>query len=339
MFPLIQAFKLFNINYDVFSYSNSKLINKDISTLTNMEKLGVNIKDISKANLDNYDYCYIPKLKENWLINSQICDFISQLKNKGIKVYNGNLEDDGGQDELPLYNDALSKLTNNFSNLANQITENRNYLHTICKPIFFIAQAQEFLDTEYLVLLTKKILEEEGFKVVTISGRKHLRLFNCLNYPEDFLSNSLSFSEKVLRLNHFIKAIEIKEIPDVFVLEVPGTVLRYSKYDLNFPEYPYIFREALNCNFIMLNLSVKYATTDQIEHILILCKNIFGYDIDLLNISNNITVFEQERKKTTYLYSENVKKILLNLNNNSNIPIIQAFAPESKATILNNIYK
>jgi len=94
------------------------------------------------------------------------------------------------------------------------------------------------------LLLLKETLEND-YETLAIASNALGALFGCFTLPSFFYEN-LSFQDKIVRCNQFIRLLSKENGADVLALGIPEGIAPFSKKEFNhFAEYPLIMSYAL----------------------------------------------------------------------------------------------
>lgn len=100
-------------------------------------------------------------------------------------------------------------------------------------PVVVVAGMGQDTDKLAVQLILRRKLMEKGYKVRVISSRRDGKWDGVYEMPEFVFDHSVSESEKIIKLNHYMKQIEMSERPDVFIVGVPGAILPFDSIDHN----------------------------------------------------------------------------------------------------------
>lgn len=177
-------------------------------------------------------------------------------------------------------------------------------------------------------LLLKEVLDGE-YKNISILSNPLGALFGCYTMPT-FLFQNISFSEKVVKFNHFVRKIAKIDNPDVITIEVSEGIAPFIKKEFHhFAEYPLVITSAVSidmavlCTYFMTGSKLEYS----LKKIAKFCGNKFNVPIGAFTISRtqfDIPDEEQDRVIFEYLdepYLSNHYPDLKQLN----LPMINIF--------------
>lgn len=100
-------------------------------------------------------------------------------------------------------------------------------------PVVVVAGMDRDTDKLAVQFILKKKFQEKGYATTIISSRRDGDWEGVYGMPEFIFNHSVSETEKIIKLNHYVKQIEIREKPDLFILGVPGAVLPFDSIDHN----------------------------------------------------------------------------------------------------------
>lgn len=198
-------------------------------------------------------------------------------------------------------------------------------IYQIDIPIIFVAGLAERTNKFEIQLNLRKQLKEMGYKVAQIGTRHYCELMDFHSFPKFMYSKSITESEKVTLLNHYIKSISITERPDVMIIGIPGgTVPFNNKFTNKFGILAYEVSQAVRPDVTVLSIPYGNIPQDYFESISKSHKYKFGYSVDCYNIANSTLNVPASRlaKSLQYITMDcdfiNEKKMMYS---SSNIPI------------------
>jgi len=154
-----------------------------------------------------------------------------------------------------------------------------------------------------LQLLVREFFIRSGYNVLQYGTKKISPLFGFNSLP-DFIFENISFSEKIIRLNHLIYKEAMAVNPDVIIIGAPGGIMPYNKYLNNyFGEIPLIIAKAFQ---IDINIISTYFIEDSpkrkeyFRSLRKLCIETFGCESTIFNFSNAYASFNREKNIPEY---------------------------------------
>ena len=149
----------------------------------------------------------------------------------------------------------------------------------------------------------KLLLEKEGYKVSWISSNELAKLFGGYVFPESFYSNTWSYENKVITLNHFIYNLLLEENSDIIILGVPEGVVEFEEGEMNhFGEYALIAGNAVNIDNAILCL--YFMEIENEKAVMRMCNytsDRFLIPISIVSIGRNTYEVEDGAEKKDFL--------------------------------------
>lgn len=102
------------------------------------------------------------------------------------------------------------------------------YIYDIGVPVIGVFGVAERSSKFNIQLALREKLTAQGYKVSQIGTKHYSELFGFHSFPKFMMSSNISESNKIMLLNHFIKKIEVEEMPDVIIVGVPGGLMSYN---------------------------------------------------------------------------------------------------------------
>ena len=121
----------------------------------------------------------------------------------------------------------------------------KEHCESLKSPVTIIVGQGPYTGKFETQLGMREELIKRGCKVSQIGSRPYCELFGFHSFPSFMFSKELDETQKIIAFNHFVKQIEIKEEPDIFIVGVPGGIMP-------------VFEKAHN-NYGMLHVEVSAA--------------------------------------------------------------------------------
>ena len=121
----------------------------------------------------------------------------------------------------------------------------KDYCDDLKSPVTIIVGQGPYTGKFETQLGVRQELIKRGYKVSQIGSRPYCELFGFHAFPSFMFSKELDETQKIIAFNHFVKQIELKEEPDIFIVGVPGGIMP-------------VFEKAHN-NYGMLHVEVSAA--------------------------------------------------------------------------------
>lgn len=93
-------------------------------------------------------------------------------------------------------------------------------------PVVFVCGTAKDTDKFELQLHLREEMDCHAYKISQIGSKYYSKLFNIYPIPNFMFSGSIGGEEKVVRFNHYVKQIEEMDSPDLFIIGIPGGVVK-----------------------------------------------------------------------------------------------------------------
>lgn len=167
-------------------------------------------------------------------------------------------------------------------------------------PVIVAAGMGQNTDKLAVQLTLRRKLMEKGYKVSVISSRRDGNWDGVYEMPEFVFGHSVSESEKVIKLNHYVKQIEMSDRPDVLIVGVPGAILPLDSIDHNeFGILAYEMSFAVPCDVAVLCMTYEPQFEGDYKKLAEDMENRFGFFVAGIHIAAVVTdtqLFFEERK-------------------------------------------
>ncbi len=194
-------------------------------------------------------------------------------------------------------------------------------------PTIFVGGITEKTNKFEIQLSLREILLQRGFKVSQIGTRAYSELLGFHSFPSFMYLNRMSESQKIVSFNRFVKGIESKEDPDIFIIGIPGSLMPFNNVLTNkFGILGYEIAQAVQPDYSII--SVLYDTFDVefFKNLKTSFRYKFGFDTDCFNMSN--FGFDS-------LFSKQIEKMCFNLYKSDRVDIQKAKYKELNVPIYN----
>jgi len=321
-------------------FFNCDTIKSDVSILDNRFAIGVPATD--KFSLDdNLEKVCITQNIYDINILAKINNFANNTK----KIIDCTYCDD--INTIPSLKERLEIQNKNhnisdFDYFEGCLSSNQKAsLFDINIPIIGIGGLIGFCNQSEIATKLSLELSKNNISTKAIVTEKTHCLLNSIAIPDEVFSNKISFLEKVVLLNHYIKFITIKYGCEALVVEIPGGLMKFSNQILNdIGQYAYLFVEAMPIsNFVLCVPSNRY-NYNFYKNISLRMDSKFEWNTIGIHMSNaHVDYASIKRNSPNYLLFRNMNSLynytieILNSANNDNI-IIESLAVENSFNLL-----
>lgn len=126
-------------------------------------------------------------------------------------------------------------------------------LYEFKTPVINVIGLSENADKYKMQLLLKEEFTKLGYKVSVVSSRRDSGIFGMHSMPGFMWGGSISVTDKILQFNHYIKAIEKAEGPELIILGIPGGAFPRNEYRHQyFGEFHFEISRAVSCDCALL---------------------------------------------------------------------------------------
>lgn len=105
---------------------------------------------------------------------------------------------------------------------------NSDSIYDIKTPIVVVCNLFENLDENFIQLGLREQFLKREIKITQIGTSNESELFGIHSLPEFLFMQGISEKDKILKFNHYIKGLEMKENPELIILGVPGNVIEFT---------------------------------------------------------------------------------------------------------------
>lgn len=184
------------------------------------------------------------------------------------------------------------------------LTLSSDRAYEIETPVIVVAGMGQDTDKLAVQLTLRRKLMERGYRVRVISSRRDGEWDGVYEMPEFVFGHAVSESEKILKLNHYVKQIEISEKPDVFIVGVPGAILPLDGIDHNeFGILAYEMSFAVPCDTAILCMTYQPQFEGDYRKLAEDIENRFGFFVAGIHIAAVVADAQEfyEERKLSYV--------------------------------------
>ena len=199
-----------------------------------------------------------------------------------------------------------------------------NKLLQINTPVIAVAGVHELTHKFKIQLEINRYFSKMGYRVSHIGSKQYGELFGIHSFP-DFMYSDLNETEKIYRLNKYIKNMEKQEQPDIIIIGVPGGIMPYNEM---FPGYfgitMFEVMQAVRPDVLIMSCLYENYNVKYFENLATSIHYKFGIDVDAFNVSTfqvDLNESEQSRVLQYYKISYNEVEQVISSCSDSSIPI------------------
>lgn len=201
--------------------------------------------------------------------------------------------------EMAAKNNAVFKMCSNEVNFCNK----ENYkLRTIETPVIGIGNLISNKNNDDIITRLAHLFKEMGYSPAIISTNNNLHILDDILVYTFEKINTYS-SKNILEINNVIKNIEQKRNVDIFMIDIPGTMMKYSNAVFNdFALGAYCYSQAVDFDYFILNSVVGNYGSDFYRSISKCFETRYGMEIDAVFVGNKVIDMTEsvERHETIF---------------------------------------
>lgn len=183
-----------------------------------------------------------------------------------------------------------------------QFPESR--LYKIPVPTIAVAGAGRFCGKFSVQLALRQMFVKSEYKLTQVGSQNYSRLFGFHSWPE-FLFLNIPMAEKIIRLNHFIYDIVMKEKPEVLIFGIPGGIMPLNPFCFEeFGELAFVICNAVQIDLGIISLYAEEYTDAFLDEITKICKYKLNMPVGPIHVSSTCMHISQEQKKAEFFVSD-----------------------------------
>ena len=183
-----------------------------------------------------------------------------------------------------------------------QFPESR--LYKIPVPTIAVAGAGKFCGKFSVQLALRQMFMKSEYKLTQVGSQNYSRLFGFHSWP-DFLFFNIPTAEKIIRLNHYIYDIVMKEKPEVLIFGIPGGIMPLNPFCFEeFGELAFVICNAVQIDLGIISLYAEEYTDAFLDEITKICKYKLNMPVGPIHVSSTCMHISQEQKKAEFFVSD-----------------------------------
>ena len=269
----------------VCSYEGCGIIGKDISLLDNRNQVGIIVERLTKEMLVENDILIIAD-NDNATVKKEAVEMMQEFKGKVICLMDLDNDEKMLLTEKNVNVKYYEELANKYDKKRDEIMANAKKLHKNESIILFVGGIVENANQTEVALNIAKEINDKGYKVSVIGKSKFYNVYPFTSYDSFLDLQNVDF---IKTLNYHIEAVELIDRPDIIVVEVPGTLMRFDEMLLGDCGYnAYMFTQAVIPDYFVCCLPFGDYNDEFCKTISDDLENRFKFSADAIHISNNI---------------------------------------------------
>lgn len=185
------------------------------------------------------------------------------------------------------------------------LSKDRTY--DIDTPVIVIAGLGQDTDKLAVEFILMQKFREKGYSSIVISSRQDGDWKGIYSMPGFIFDHSVGETEKIIKLNHYVKEIEIREEPDVLLVGVPGAVLPLDEINHNeFGILAYEISFAVPCDAAVICMPYQSQFNGNYSQLAEDMKNRFGFRVEGIHMAAVVQDAQEfyAEKKLSYVSIE-----------------------------------
>lgn len=154
-------------------------------------------------------------------------------------------------------------------------------LNRINTPIVAICGLSPMTQKFDLQLYFRDYFMKDGYKVSQIGTRDMGYLFGFHSWGDALYTNCFSETEKIAKINQFVKDIELVENPDIFIIGIPDALIPYTqKHTFRYGIPAFEILNAITPDYMVMSLFNGEYTDEFYEEMIKMCNYKYNADVD-----------------------------------------------------------
>lgn len=221
------------------------------------------------------------------------------------------------------YNSMFKYIPRSKNNL---IAKRGEYLKNLSVPIIFVGGLLPELDTKEVFLLTIKLFKDSDYKVSALGEAYELNILGYHSYKKYFNDATKNEKEKIIAIGEYINNIIVSEVPDIFIIQIPGGIMRYNEFINNdFTIQAFMLCQVLSPDYFLCCMHSDVVDQTFVDYLNEMVRYKFGFDIDYIHISNvkpdYFYISSMNKFSYTYYNMKYIDEFVIETKENIGIPL------------------
>lgn len=345
--PYINYISHFRLNWlvnDITSFIGSGLIGKDVGVADNRFTVGSIVKEYSENLLSRNDLIIIFHADNNQIQEHALAIMMQAFHHKKDVICIMKLEEDTLEDMLNLAKENNVKFEYLVDvDAIHTVKHVSKAMYTPSVPVAFVGGLIDCANQNEVTLAIAGQLKEQGISVSVLGYDDEYSLLGQHSYKYVFNNNSLEH-EKIREFNQLVKAVAEIEKPDIILVQLNGTMLRFNDILTNdFGVYAYMFSQAILPDYFVCCSMYGMYDADSFIKISEYFQNRFLFKIDCVHISNAMLDIAQSIEMGALQYINvspiKVDEYLDEQKMSETIPIYNILKKENLKSMIDNMLR
>lgn len=181
---------------------------------------------------------------------------------------------------------------------------NDSEIYDINVPVIGIIGMGENTDKFDIQIAVRKLFESYGYNVLSFASNPLGAMLGMEILPSELFEKEISFTEKIIKLNHMIYLASEKQRPDIIIIGFPGGALPFNEYEHNyFSEIPTIIANSVQCDIGIFSVYYQRAyNNDFFTDLANLAVTKYNVPITCFNLSRQQYHFNSETKEVLFRF-------------------------------------
>ena len=166
------------------------------------------------------------------------------------------------------------------------------HIRRINTPIIGIVGQGECCGKFENQILVKTVLDE-NYETIAITSNPLGALFGHYTTPS-ILFEEMSFTQKIIKYNQYVRGVEESNNPDAIVLGIPGGIAPYNaRSSNNFAEYPLVVSSAvpIDLGVLCVYYNASFSQDSALKEMIHYCKGRFEIQLGAISVSSTYCDF------------------------------------------------
>lgn len=333
-YPIVKLLLKKNYIVKVAAFEGLGLIGNDVAFSVNHKEINLEVLEYSNFLLNQIDTLYVPAYYSDDQTDRILSDIIKKVIQLNKKII---IESNDKIIEEFLYYDNLINLktikNKKIESLFNKIKTYKIKFYRPTIPVIFIGGIHDLFDNDYITIALKARFERDGYKTCCITKQFSNKIFECINFPDEFMNKNNSIENRIINLNNYIKSsVEVLN-PHVLIIQIPDGMLQYNDYfDNSFGNNAYLVSQAIRSDYFICCMTSELLSTKKYEEFSNLFSRKYDSAIDCAHFCNSFlhipTNNRHYNNDILFLNENNIEELLAHHKKESNYKMLNLFDNE-----------
>lgn len=259
-------------------------------------------QDISKLDGGRIENVKLHANYKEQIAASDVIYFLASNSIRDVDIYAELIEYAEELHKKVIVSEAVKDQLNKNSEINEYVTLPR--LLPIDVPIISVFTMGEKCGHMQVELSLRKHFLKNDYRLLQIGAQEFSSIFGCIELPSFIFDVNMDIEKRIVLFNEFVYELCQKEEPDLIILGVPNSIMKYNDDILSgLGIIPLIIQSAVKSDIGIVNLYYAEYTDQYLDYVSKFCEYRLDIPVKYFAVSNTVVSKNADNaRKLEYLY-------------------------------------